>query len=127
MMALQDYHCIKIAYLHADTAPDAYIGIDGMDFAPLTGDSIGRAVAGAYRAAGAGFSQDFIADQGFTNLGRAAFFVDMGFKLIAEMPENAFDGGRCTLPKAAQTGSSHLLAKHFQSIEVLGFAFASAN
>ena len=101
-----DFDGIKVAHLHADAAADADIRIDDMGLAAFAGDGIDRAVAGADGAAGAELFQNFVADQGPANFGRAAFFVDMGFIFLAEVLERADDRVGSALTQTAQAGGS---------------------
>ena len=109
---------IEVADLHADAAAYTYFRIDCVKLAAFSADGSCRAVAGAYRAAGAGTFQDHKADQCLAYFRRAAFFIDVGFVFVPEVLERADDRVRCSLSQAAQAGRLDLGAQRFQQLDI---------
>ena len=79
-------------------------GPEVVRLAPFAGDGVDRAVAGTDRAASADIFQNIVADERFTDLGRATFLLDVGLILSPEMLEGGCHRIGSTLAQAAQAG-----------------------
>ena len=90
---LNDLDRVEIADLQANSTADTDIVVDQVGLAACAGDGVGGAVARADRAAGAGVRNDLVRNQGFADLGRAAFFFDMRFIFVTEILERGFYRG----------------------------------
>ena len=87
MSLLVSVNCTKVAVLHAGAALQADRRIDLMLLLGLAGDSVCRTDSCAERTALTLGRIDLVIKQCLTYLGRTFVIFDMGFVLIAEIPE----------------------------------------
>jgi hypothetical protein len=102
-MVLLNFDGIVWTELFTDTAFDADVGVDHMGLSAFTGDRLNGAVPGTECTTGAFPINDLKANQRFTNLRWATFFIDVGFVFVQEVFQSALDGVGGPFSQTAET------------------------
>jgi hypothetical protein len=102
-MVLLDFDGIIWTKLFTDTAFDADVGVNHMCFSAFTRDRLNGAVPGTKCTTGAFPINDLKANQRFTNLRWATFFVDVGFVFVQEVFQSTLNGVGGSFSQTAET------------------------
>ena len=112
------FHCAEAAGRLTVAALDTEFGVDLERALELAGDGIRRALAGAGRTADTLVFVDGVGDEVAALAGGAVVLTDVGFELIAEVPDGREDRVRGRLTETAERAVLDGVAQLFELLDV---------